>query len=149
MIEPTTERTIPATCNARQNPLGHTFTMGSPRPLRCVIVDDNAAFIYTASRSLDREGIAVVGVASDIAEAVRVVASLKPDVTIVDVYLGAESGFDLAEQLAGGSDASPVILTSTHSEQDLADMITTSSALGFVSKVALSPDAIRDILGRT
>ena len=140
---------FPASCNACQPALGHTLNMGFSRPLRCVIVDDNAAFIYTASRFLDRQGIAVVGVASNIAEAVRVVASLKPDVTIVDVYLGAESGFDLAEQLADGSDASPVILTSTHSEQDLADMIATSPALGFVSKVALSPDAIRDILERT
>jgi DNA-binding NarL/FixJ family response regulator len=114
------------------------------RPLRCVIVDDNMAFAEAAANFLGREGITIVGVASNSAEAMSSVAALKPDVTIVDVYLGSESGFDLAEQLA--SVAAPVIMTSTHSEQELADMIAESTALGFVSKVELSPEAIRRLL---
>lgn len=119
--------------------------MGSPLPLRCVIVDDNATFIDSASKLLSRDGFMIVGVASNIAEAIKVVASVSPDVTIVDVYLGRESGFALAE-LLGGSDASPVILTSTHSEQEFADMITESAALGFVPKAELSSEAIRRLL---
>jgi hypothetical protein len=39
-----------------------------------------------------------------------------------------------------------VILISTHSEQDFADMIADSPALGFVPKFALSPDAIRELM---
>jgi DNA-binding NarL/FixJ family response regulator len=117
--------------------------MGYPRPLRCVIVDDSPLFAAAAAKLLDREGITVVGVAFNSAEAMSRVAALKPDVTLVDVYLGGESGFDLAEQLV--SIASPVILTSTHSEQEFADMITESSALGFVPKVELSPEAIRRV----
>ena len=119
--------------------------MGCPLPLRCVIVDDNAAFIDTASKLLSRDGFTVVGVASNIAEAVKVVASLTPDVTIVDVYLGSESGFALAELLAE-PDAPPVVLTSTHSEQEFADMIEESAAVGFVSKADLSSEAIRQFL---
>ncbi len=65
----------------------------------------------------------MVGVASNVAEALERVASLRPDVTLVDVVLGAESGFDLAERLSHGDVRSPVILTSTHSEQDLEDAI--------------------------
>ena len=123
--------------------------MGYRRPLRCVIVDDNAIFAATAAKFVGRDGITVVAVASTSAEAMSCVAELKPDVTIVDVYLGGESGFDLAEQLADGSITSPVILTSTHSEQEFADMIAASAALGFVAKAALSPDAIRDLLDHT
>lgn len=137
---------IAASCNECKPALGHTVSMGSRRPLRCVIVDDNATFAATAAKVVGREGITVVGVASTSAEAMSCVAELKPDVTIVDVYLGGESGFDLAEQLAGGSITSPVILTSTHSEQEFADMIAASAALGFVPKAALSPDAIRNLL---
>ena len=118
--------------------------MGSSLPLRCVIVDDNAAFIDTASKLLDRDGITVVGRASNSAEAMSCVAAVKPDVTIVDVYLGSESGFELAEQLA--SVAAPAILTSTHSEQEFADMIEESAALGFVPKAELSSEAIRHLL---
>ena len=116
--------------------------------LRCIIVDDSPAFLDAAANFLGRDGITVVGVASTSAEALSCVAELRPDVTIVDVDLGGESGFELAEQLVGGTVASPVILISAQSEQDFADMIAASPALGFVAKVALSPDAIRDLLDR-
>jgi DNA-binding NarL/FixJ family response regulator len=115
-------------------------------PLRCVIVDDSPAFLDAAANFLGRDGITVVGVASTGAEALSCVAQLRPDVTIVDINLGGENGFELAEQLADGSASSPVILTSTHSVQEFADMIAASPALGFVPKVALSPEAIRELL---
>ena len=72
---------------------------------------------------------------------------LRPDFTLVDVDLGAESGFDLAVQLHDADSPAPsVILISTHSEQDFADMIAASPALGFLPKFALSPAAIRELL---
>jgi hypothetical protein len=39
-----------------------------------------------------------------------------------------------------------VILISTHAEQDYAELIAASPAIGFLSKTALSADAIRDLL---
>ena len=116
------------------------------QPLRCVIVDDNPTFLDTAAKFLGREGITVVGVASTSAEALDCVAQLQPDVTIVDVELGSESGFELAERLTRWAVCSAVILTSAHSEREFDDMIVASPALGFVSKVALSPAAIRGLL---
>jgi hypothetical protein len=65
----------------------------------------------------------------------------------VDINLGDESGFDLAEQLARGSGSPPVVLTSTESEEELGDMIAVSPAIGFVPKAGLSPDALRRLLG--
>ena len=57
----------------------------------------------------------------------------------------AKAGFDLAEQLhRPNSHAGPkVILTSAHSEQDFADMIAASPAVGFLAKADLSPDAVQ------
>ena len=40
-----------------------------------------------------------------------------------------------------------VILISTHSEADFADLIAESPAVGFLSKSDLSADAIRELLG--
>jgi hypothetical protein len=40
-----------------------------------------------------------------------------------------------------------MILISTHSEQDYADLIAVSPVLGFLAKSALSGDAIRDLIG--
>ena len=116
------------------------------KPLRCVIVDDNPAFVHAAARFLHQQGIDIVGAASTIAEALSCVERLKPDVTVVDIHLGDESGFDLADQLADGRAPSAVILTSTHAEAEFADMIAASAALGFVSKVELSADSVRRLL---
>ena len=115
--------------------------------LRTLLVDDSAAFLDAASKLLEREGIAVVGVASTVDEALTRVRELQPDVTIVDVHLKGESGFDLAWRLAAASDVAPkTILTSTHAESDLADLIAVTPALGFIAKADLSAEAIRDVL---
>jgi DNA-binding NarL/FixJ family response regulator len=115
--------------------------------MRCLIVDDSAAFRDAASTMLEHAGISVVGMACNTAEALARYRDLLPDVTLVDIDLGPESGFDVAEELHhAGTPAPPVILISTHDELDLADMIASSSALGFLPKFALSPDAIRDLV---
>jgi DNA-binding NarL/FixJ family response regulator len=116
--------------------------------LRCVIVDDNPVFIEVATRLLERGGISIIGAASTIAEAIQRVEELRPDVTLVDVDLGGESGFHLAVKLhQTNSHAGPkIILTSAHSEQDYADMIAASPAVGFLPKADLSPDAIHQLL---
>jgi DNA-binding NarL/FixJ family response regulator len=115
--------------------------------VRCLIVDDSANFRDAASSMLERAGISVVGVACNSADALAQYRELRPDFTLVDVDLGAESGFDLAVQLHDADSPAPsVILISTHAEQDFADMIAASPALGFLPKFALSPAAIRQLL---
>jgi two-component system, NarL family, nitrate/nitrite response regulator NarL len=115
--------------------------------LRALIVDDNVEFLTTASRLLEREGIGVVGVATTGSEALRQVEAHNPDVILVDVDLGDESGFDLAERL---SPASPgrraVVLISAYPEEDLVDLVAASAAIGFVSKPRLSAEAIIHLL---
>jgi DNA-binding NarL/FixJ family response regulator len=112
--------------------------------VRCLIVDDNALFLESAVDLLGREGLEVVGVASNGAEATRLVTQLRPDVTLVDIDLGEEDGFELARRL--GDMGSSVILVSTHAEEDLSQLIAASPALGFVSKARLSAEAIRELL---
>jgi DNA-binding NarL/FixJ family response regulator len=117
--------------------------------LRCLIVDDNSLFLEGAADLLGREGLNVVGVASNSAEAIRLVTELRPDVTLVDVDLGDEDGFELARRLSDISAASSkVILVSTHAEEDLAQLIERSPALGFIAKTRLSAQAIRETLER-
>ena len=68
--------------------------------LRCLIVDDNASFLEAASTLLEREGLAVAGVASTGDEGLQRANELEPDVVLLDVSLGAESGLDVARRLA-------------------------------------------------
>jgi len=89
----------------------------------------------------------VVGLASSIEEAAKLARSLRPDVCLVDIDLGDESGFDLALRLAeSGDDSTRVILISAYPERDFGDMIPNSHAVGFLPKPALSAERIRAML---
>jgi DNA-binding NarL/FixJ family response regulator len=116
--------------------------------MRLLIVDDNAHFLEAARNVLEREGMTVVAVASTSADALRRADELQPDVTLVDVDLGTESGFDLARQLAAPTRRvrGPVILISANAEEDLVDLIDDSPAIGFVSKSDLSGRAIAGLV---
>jgi CheY-like chemotaxis protein len=123
-------------------------------PPRCLLVDDSDAFLQTARVLLEREGLSVVGVASSIAEALGQARALRPDLILVDIGLGEESGFDLARLLAqdgggGPGGAAEVILISTGAEADYRDLIADSPAAGFLAKSELSVRGIRQILGHT
>jgi CheY-like chemotaxis protein len=115
--------------------------------VRILIVDDNHRFLAAARDVLDQNGVTVAGTASTIAEALQVAARERPDVSLVDVDLGEESGFDLAQQLStnGGG---PVILISVYAESELADLIADSPAIGFVSKADLCVGAVLSLLDR-
>lgn len=117
--------------------------------LRCLIVDDSPYFLGAARSFLEREGLVVVGVAYTSEEALRQIEDVKPDLALVDIDLGNESGFDLARRIQSETSLKPskVILISTRAEEDLADLIDATPVAGFLSKSQLSARAIREILG--
>jgi hypothetical protein len=96
--------------------------------MRCLLVADSDAFLKAASILLRREGMTVVGVASNSAEALRRAR--------------------LLDQGGQGGDAE-VILISAHTETDYAELAGESPAAGFLPKSELSAQAIGRILGRT
>jgi DNA-binding NarL/FixJ family response regulator len=116
--------------------------------MRCLIVDDSRRFLNSARSLLERQGMMVVGVASTSAEALQQAAELRPDIALLDINLGGESGFDLARRLSREAHLARcrMILISTHAEQDYTDLIATSPVLGFLPKSALTADAIRALL---
>jgi DNA-binding NarL/FixJ family response regulator len=116
--------------------------------LRCVIVDDNRALLESASRLLESEGMSVVGVATTTQEGVLVIEAVRPDVILVDIMLGAESGFELVRRVAGHGEPGccRTILTSAHDEDDFADLIAASPAIGFLPKAHLTADSIHRLL---
>jgi CheY-like chemotaxis protein len=117
--------------------------------LRCLIVDDSRRFLDAARAILERQGVTVVDTVSTGADAERRVAELQPDVVLVDINLGGESGFEVVRRLHRDSNGTSarLILISTQAEQDYADLIAESPAIGFLAKSALSAAAVRDLLG--
>jgi hypothetical protein len=92
--------------------------------LRCVIVDDDPAFLHVAQATLERGGVIVSGVAGS----------------------GAESGFEVARKLADNGYAPALVMISVDAWEDFADLIDESPAAGFLAKTDLSGAAIRRIL---
>lgn len=116
--------------------------------LRCLIVDDNASFLDAATTLLQRQGLTVAGVASNGADALRLAHELRPDVVLVDIVLGGESGLDVTRELAAAGGGGPtVILVSTHARTDFEDLIEETPAVGFLAKSDLSAEAIRRLVG--
>jgi CheY-like chemotaxis protein len=117
--------------------------------LRCLIVDDSPAFVAAARTLLERHGITVLAAASTSADALRLTTELQPDVLLVDIDLGPDSGLDLARRLThrtGPTPPPPVILISSHAEEDYTDLIADTPALGFIAKTDLTATAIHKLL---
>jgi DNA-binding NarL/FixJ family response regulator len=116
--------------------------------VRCVVIDDNDRFLDAAKEALERDGIVVAGVACDAVEGMDLTMRIRPDVVLVDVCLGEESGFVLAERLARANVTwrLTIILLSTYSKYDFADMLQSSPAHGFLSKTDLSGLAVCNLV---
>jgi DNA-binding NarL/FixJ family response regulator len=126
--------------------------MTAPAPvtsLTCLIVDDSPPFFEAARQLLADDGVTVVGFAATSDQAVNKTLRLAPDVALVDIDLGTESGLDVMQRLAGlPHGGPPVVLISAESGSELVELVDASGALGFVSKTDLSGDAIRKLLAR-
>jgi DNA-binding NarL/FixJ family response regulator len=119
-----------------------------PVRLRCLIVDDNEPFLEIAAASLAGDDLDVLGTARTSVEALRQVAEQRPDVVLVDINLGEESGFELARKLVEHFPqlASGVVLISTRAERDFGGLIKASPAAGFLPKTQLSAKAVRELV---
>src|SRR5262249_55439473 len=106
-------------------------------------------FYDEARRLLEHEGVVVVGIAGTSDEAVRLARALRPDVALVDISLGRESGFDVARSLADEASGDPpaIIFISTYDEGEFSGRIAASRALGFIAKTELSAERVRRLLG--
>lgn len=116
--------------------------------MRCLIVDDDERFLAAAQGYLTNGGVDVVGTATNQADALRQADSLQPDVVLVDITLGGESGFVLALRLVESLPEldGRVMLISTHDEDEFADLIAESPVVGFIPKIGLSVRTIYDLL---
>ncbi|TWF77792.1 response regulator receiver domain-containing protein [Pseudonocardia hierapolitana] len=114
-----------------------------------MIVDDNERFLAVARDRLARDGMDVVGMATTQKEALRLAEELHPDVVLVDISLGAESGFEVTRRLVADFPdlEARVVLISTRDQDDFADLIAASPAAGFLPKNLISGRAVYDLVG--
>ncbi|MGI9053701.1 MAG: response regulator [Ilumatobacteraceae bacterium] len=109
-----------------------------------LIVDDQPDVRLIATQLLEADGFAVVGEAGDLRNALAGIATLRPDVVLLDVHLPDGSGVDLARTLQAWDVSPMVVLMST---ADYADVIGSCGAAGFIPKRLLSGATLRAAIG--
>jgi len=117
--------------------------------LSYLIVDDNSLFLEASKTLLTHQGLNVIGTAESAEQCVALADELDPDVILVDVDLGADSGLALAARLTEAPVNRHVIFTSTHHADDYADLIAETNALGFIAKAEICREAIEALVGNS
>ena len=111
-----------------------------------LIVDDHASFRSSAKMLLESEGFDVVGEAADGGSAIAQMASLAPDLMLLDVQLPDIDGFEVASRVTDTDGAPTVILISSRDGGDFGPLVQACGARGFVSKADLSGESLRAVL---
>ncbi|HEV8555489.1 MAG TPA: response regulator [Actinophytocola sp.] len=119
---------------------------GAVRPT-ILIVDDHEGFRASARAMLEAEGLNVVGEAADGAAAVDAVCALRPQIVLLDIQLPGSDGLSVAEVLAELADPPAVVLISSRDMSAYGPRLHRSRARGFLTKSALSGEAIADLVG--
>ena len=106
-----------------------------PQPIGVVIVDDHAV-VRTGLRMLieSRPGLLVVGEASNGAEALAVVARTQPDIIVLDLDLGGESGLECFPALRTAASTARVLVLTGVRDPELHRRAVRLGSMGLVRK---------------
>src|ERR1700742_1837200 len=111
---------------------GRTF--GVSMSLRLVLIEDHQALREGLELLLDREGLQVVGTAGTAAEGRELIERLAPDVALVDIRLGEDSGIKLTAELIDADPARRIVLYTGSADVDLLISGLDSGARGYALK---------------
>jgi DNA-binding NarL/FixJ family response regulator len=103
-------------------------------PLRLVLIEDHQALREGLELLLGREGCTVVGTAGTAAEGRELVERLDPDVALIDIRLGEDSGIQLTAELVDADPGRRVVLYTGSSDLDLLISGLDSGARGYALK---------------
>ena len=102
--------------------------------LRLVLIEDHQALREGLELLLGREGCEVVGTAGTAGEGLELIERLEPDVSLVDIRLGEESGIDLTRRLLENDSERRVVLYTGSSDVELLVSGLDSGARGYALK---------------
>jgi DNA-binding NarL/FixJ family response regulator len=112
--------------------------------IRVVLADNHLAVLARVHRKLVGE-FDILGTATNGQQAVDAVASLDPDVLIMDISMPLLDGLQAASLIRSSGSKTKVIFLTVHEDTDFIAAAFVSGALGYVTKPRLSTDLVRAI----
>jgi DNA-binding NarL/FixJ family response regulator len=118
----------------RRGALRSGRTFGVSMSLRLVLIEDHQALREGLELLLDREGLQVVGTAGTAGEGRELIERLAPDVALVDIRLGEDSGIELTKEVVDADPERRVVLYTGSADTDLLISGLDSGARGYALK---------------
>lgn len=102
---------------------------------RILIVDDHPIVREHLKTLIEQQkDLHVCASVPDATQAMKAIASLSPDLAIVDLSLKVTHGLDLVKDIAANHPQLPVLVLSMHDESIFADRVLAAGARGYITK---------------
>ena len=138
-------KSYPMKPSAPADQAGSSSTRGRPAAVSVLVVDDHAGYRSVAAAVVAAApGFTLTGSAASSTEVFDVLAGLtaSPDLVLMDVNLGDESGIDVSERLVAAHPGTKVVLVSTLRPDELPPGTDACGASGYLPKMQLSPTTL-------
>jgi DNA-binding NarL/FixJ family response regulator len=113
------------------------------RTTRVLIVDDHRTFAQMLALALDAEAdFESVGTADDTATAVEAATRLRPDMVVLDIQLGPDSGLNAARPIRAAVPDAIMVVVSAHDGPEWVVRAARAGANAFVSKTGSLPEML-------
>ena len=114
-------------------------------PIQVLLADDHQIVRQSLRLLLEREGMKVVGEASNGRDAVQMAESTHPDVAVLDVSMPTLNGLDAAKEIQKVSPRTKTIFLTVHDEDPYLLDALRSGAKGYVVKTHAAENLIQAI----
>ena len=114
-------------------------------PTTVVLADDHPGILAAVSKYLERDGLKVVGRATDGPEALKLIDEEQPAVALLDIQMPGVSGIEVTRLAAQSSPKTAVVLFSGYGDRAQVVEALDAGARGFLMKNAALAEVLRAI----
>lgn len=113
--------------------------------IHVLLADDHGVLRQSLRALLEREGLIVVGEASDGRGAVELVAELRPQVAVIDLSMPLLNGIDAARAIQKANPQTRIVLLTVHTEDSYVLEAFRVGVRGYVVKTQAATDLVHAI----